>query len=129
MGRISLVFDSGAVTALAKGNIEARSFVREALKSGHGVVLPSVVVAETTRGTPRDAPIDRVIKHATVVALDLKLARMAGRLLHGARSKQTIDAIIVATADLAPGSAILTGDERDITALANVERMTAVLPI
>jgi predicted nucleic acid-binding protein len=73
MGRISLVLDSGAVTALARGNIAARSRVREALK--------------------------------------------------------TIDAIVVATADLAPGSAILTGDERDITTLANVERLTAVLPI
>jgi hypothetical protein len=44
------------------------------------------------------------------------LARRAAHLRHTARRGSAVDAILVATAE--PGGTVLTGDVRDLTALA-----------
>jgi len=84
------------------------------------VIVPAVVVAATTRGGPRDATVNRVIKTVEDVApVTEDVAREAGRLLAGARkSNATMDALIVASAARRESTIILTGDIDDITALA-----------
>ncbi len=115
-----LILDSGAVLALASGNERARRFVRRAISARAAVIVPAVVVAETTRGGPRDATVNRVIKTVEDVApVTEDVAREAGRLLAGARkSNATMDALIVASAARRESTIILTGDIDDITALA-----------
>jgi len=115
-----LILDSGAVLALASGNERARQFVRRAISARAAVIVPAVVVAETTRGGPRDATVNRVIKTVEDVApVTEDVAREAGRLLAGARkSNATMDALVVASAARRESTIILTGDIDDITALA-----------
>ncbi len=114
-----LILDSGAVIALARGSQRARAFLARAMELGVPVEVPVVVVAETVRGGPRDAPVNRVLKTIGSVAEAREAhGRTAGRLLGLARSSSTMDALVVAHAVEAGGAQILTGDVDDLELLA-----------
>lgn len=115
-----LILDSGAVIALAARDTAARRFVDRAIQRGALVIVPSVVVAETTRGGPRDAPINRVLKAVDeMTPVTEATARLAGRLLASSGlSHATVDALIVAEAILGGAAILLTGDVDDLSALA-----------
>jgi len=114
-----LILDSGAVIALARGDQRARAFLARALEVGGSVEIPVVVVAETVRGGPRDAPVNRVLKAVGSVPEASEVhGRTAGRLLGAARSSHTIDALVVAHAVERGGAHILTGDRDDLDRLA-----------
>jgi predicted nucleic acid-binding protein len=87
------------------------------------VEIPVVVVAETVRGGPRDASVNRVLKAVGSVPEAHEVhGRTAGRLLGTARSAATVDALVVAHAVEAGGAHVLTGDREDF------ERLTASHP-
>lgn len=110
-----LILDSGAVSALSSGEQRARAFLARALELGAPVEVPVVVVAETLRGSPRDAPVHRVLKAVGAVPDAREThGRTAGRLLGAARSSDTADALVVAQAVEAGGAQILTGDPNDL---------------
>jgi predicted nucleic acid-binding protein len=114
-----LILDSGAVIALARGDQRARAFLARALGLGSLVEIPVVVVAETVRGGPRDAPVNRILKAVGSVPEAREVhGRSAGRLLGAARSASTVDALVVAHAVEAGGAHILTGDRDDLERLA-----------
>jgi predicted nucleic acid-binding protein len=115
-----LILDSGAVIALADGQTRARQFLERALRDRLLVVVPAAVVAETTRGGARDAPINRILQAVHEIApITEVVAREAGRLLATASiPNATVDALIVAEAVLHGPSVILTGDPGDISAFA-----------
>jgi predicted nucleic acid-binding protein len=114
-----LILDSGAVIALARGDLRARAFLARALELRVPVEVPVVVVAETTRGGPRDATVNRVLKAIGPVPEAREAhGRTAGRLLAAAHSTHTVDALVVAQAVEAGGAHILTGDEEDLGRLA-----------
>ena len=114
-----LILDSGAVIALARGERRARAFVARALELAASVEIPVVVVAETVRGGPRDAPVHRVLKAVGVIPETREVhGRIAGQLLGAARSAHTVDALVVAQAVEAGGAQILTGDPSDLGRLA-----------
>ena len=94
-------------------------------------MIPSVVLAESTTGTRRDACIDAVLKYASVHDLDATIARRAGSLRHSLREKAPgiVDAIVVATADHLQGSTILTDDRDDIRLLADEMMRSAVVSL
>ena len=72
---------------------------------GAAVSIPAVVVAETVRGAAADAPVNRVLKAVGEVdVVDEAVGRTAGSLL--------------ATAVVAGGALVLTGDADDLRALA-----------
>ena len=129
MERFRFVLDSGAVSAIAKGEPYARRAFEEAVKEGTPIVVPAVVVAETTRSTARDATVNRLLETVEIRVVDEGLARLAGRLLHAARSAETIDALVVATAEEIPGSVVFTGDVKDLTRLAGASGKTAIISI
>src|SRR5947209_14769863 len=114
-----LILDSGAIIALAAASERARRFLQRAARERILAVIPAVVIAETTRGRPRDAPVNRVIKAVDEVApITEAVAREAGRLLAATRlADATIDALVVATASHREPTIILTGDVDDIRAL------------
>jgi predicted nucleic acid-binding protein len=114
-----LILDSGVVIALARGEPRAKTFLARALELMAPVEVPVVVVAETVRGGPRDAPVNRVLKAIGSVPEAREIhARVAGRLLGMARSAATIDALVVAQAVVGGGAQILTGDPGDLERLA-----------
>lgn len=114
-----LILDSGAVIALARGDQRARAFLARSLELGTTVEIPVVVVAETVRGGPRDAPVHRLLKAVgSVPAARESHGRTAGRLLGAARSSTTVDALVVAQAVEAGRAHILTGDREDLERLA-----------
>lgn len=114
-----LILDSGAVIALARGDQRARAFLARALELGVPVEIPVVVVAETVRGGPRDAPVHRVLNAVGSVPDAREIhGRTAGQLLGEARSSETVDALVVAHAVVAGGAHVLTGDREDLERLA-----------
>ena len=115
-----LILDSGAVIALARGDQRARAFLARALEVMATVEIPVVVVAETVRGGPRDAPVHRILKAVGSIP-DAREAhgRTAGRLLGIAGTVHTIDALVVAQAVESGSAQILTGDREDLERLAS----------
>lgn len=114
-----LILDAGAVIGLSRAEVRARAALAAALEVGAEVSVPAVVVAETVRGGPADAPVNRVLKAiGGVDVADESIGRKAGRLLGNAGSAATVDAIVVATAIEGGGAVILTGDADDLGTLA-----------
>ena len=113
-----LVLDSGAVIALARNDQRARSVLTAAWEAGADVSIPVVVFAETVRGRPRDAAVNRVIK-AIGDSIEVTEAdgRAAGHLLGDTKMSTTIDAIVVASTDRTGGGTILTSDPDDLRRL------------
>jgi predicted nucleic acid-binding protein len=95
------------------------------------IEIPVVVVAETLRGGPRDAPVHRVLKAVGSIP-DAREAhgRAAGRLLGMARSAHAVDALVVAQAVESGGAAyILTGDPEDLERLAALHPEVWIQPL
>lgn len=116
-----LVLDSGGLTAVANNELYARAAMKHSARHGVPIVIPSVVLAESTRGDASDARINAVVAKAAVAAATEAEARIAARLKSAAGMRgeeHTIDALVVATAAAAGGGAILTSDRDDIEALA-----------
>lgn len=115
-----VILDSGAVIALAANQPRVRQIVDRAIREHSLLVVPAVVLAETTRGGARDARVNRVLKAVQeITPVTEAIAREAGRLLAAANiANATVDALIVAEAALHGPSLILTGDLDDISALA-----------
>lgn len=125
-----LILDSGAVIALARGDHKVRAFLARALKARAPIEIPVVVVAETLRGGPRDAPVHRVLKTVGSVPEAREVhGRIAGRLLGTARSTSTADALVVAHAVEAGGAHILTGDREDLQRLAEPHPEVWIQPL
>ncbi len=115
-----LILDSGGVIALSRHDLRARATLAAAREAGVEVSVPSVVVAETVRGSAEDASINRVIKAVgEVTAVDQGTGRVAGALLGAARSTSTVDALVVASAIELGGGVVLTGDPEDLERLAD----------
>ena len=122
-----LILDAGAVIALSRNDPRARAFVRRAIELDAEVRVPIVVLAETLRGTQRDAAVHRVLNAiADSAPIDEAVGRRAGALLGRAERSDTVDAIVVAEAVEAGGAGILTGDAGDLTVLASGERSITI---
>ena len=125
-----LILDSGAVIALSRGDQRARAYVARAIALRASVEIPVVVVAETVRGGPWDAPVHRVLKAIGSVPEAREMhGRTAGRLLGAARSNATVDALVVAQAIEAGGAQILTGDREDLERLAAAHPEVWIQPL
>lgn len=94
------------------------------------MTVPAVVVAETVRGSAKDAPVNQVLRkmHQIDVA-DEAIGRLAGELLGRAGSSSTVDAIVVATAVRAGGAIVLTGDPGDLGPLAERHPEVVITPL
>lgn len=118
----SLVLDSGAISALAAGDVVARAIVSERRRRGAAVLTSAVVVAETTGQGPKDATTNRVLAGVELVEVGEQMARAAGILRCRSGVSGTVDALVVATAAAAAtvdgGAVVLTADVDDIGRLA-----------
>lgn len=111
-----MVIDSGGLSAIADGAAAARALIRWAVEARSDIVVPTVVVAESTTGSgPKDARVNAAISRARVAPLTEERARLSARLRHHAGSADTIDSIVAAEAVSAPGRAVIVTAERGRT--------------
>ena len=82
-------------------------------------MVPSVVLVECLYGdSARDARTNLLLRSCDISAsFPLALVRRAAQLRAAARTGSAVDALVVAMAE--PDGLILTGDVRDIAALAS----------
>src|SRR4051794_19441888 len=101
-----VVLDSEAVSALAyprergASARRAQAVLVAAERRSALIRVPAAVLVEVYRGGRRDAAIDRVVNvPERVVAIDARVARLAGRMLgrHRLDSRHAVDAVVVAT--------------------------------
>lgn len=114
-----LVLDSGGLSRLSQRNRRAVALIAALRAEGlWPPVVPTVVLAESTAGTPRtDANINRLLKSCDVEPVVAEAtARRAGQLRARARRGSAVDALVVALAE--PGSTVMTSDPEDLHALA-----------
>jgi hypothetical protein len=104
---------------LSRGDDRVRAKLGIFQEDGVEMIIPVVVLAETTRGNgPRDAPVNLVLAQAGVVGiLGESDARLAGELLARVDSNSTIDALVAAEAIRRSPSVVLTSDPDDLKPL------------
>ncbi len=121
------LLDSGALTALAEDYKRLRLFLEAAVADDADIVVPTIVIAESTTGGHRDAKVNRVLVKCDILDLTESIARDAARLRTALRGAGIADAIIIATADRERGTTVLTSDPADLTALAVITNRSAVV--
>lgn len=126
---MSLVLDSGAITAL--GRRDRQTAARIAALHRRGLwppIVPTAVLVESLTGNGvRDALANRMVGLSSVHPLDEPLARRAAQLRSKARAGSAVDAVVVATAELLE-ALVITGDLDDLGRLAEHARGVALLP-
>jgi predicted nucleic acid-binding protein len=108
-----LTLDSGALITFERGDRRVMGHLKEALRRGVEVTIPTVVVAEVWRGGPRAARVAALLTACVVEALDEALARVAGEAMGAVKGSTVIDAVVVASAALR-GDRVLTTDYDDL---------------
>lgn len=121
-----LILDAGAVIGWARGDARVRAQLREALRRNAEVRVPVVVLAETLRDGPRDAPVNRVLKATGTGATPPEIGRLAGVLLARTGGHNTADALVAAECAAVPGSVLLTSDPDDLGLLLTDEPVTVL---
>lgn len=116
---VTLVLDSGGLSML----VNNRARLEELRRRGEWpALIPAVVLAEALTGDHRrDLHEDRLLRTCEIRSTDEALARKAALLrtaVGRARAPSAVDAIVVALADEVGGAMVLTGDLRDLRALA-----------
>jgi len=107
-------------SALSRNDVRARAALAAAREARIEVSIPSVVIAETVRGSTKDASVNRVVKALGQVSVAGEhTGPTAGALLAVTRSSSTIDALVVASAIERGGGVVLTGDPDDLEPLAS----------
>jgi hypothetical protein len=109
--QMSLVLDSGAVTAL--GRRDRQTAARIAVLRRRGLwppILPTAVLIDSLSGNRmRDAPANRTVGLSLVHPLEEPLARRAAQLRGRARAGSAVEATVVATAELLE-ALVITGN-------------------
>ena len=114
-----LVLDSGGVTRLARRDRDTAALIVALRRRGlWPPVVPTVVLTECLTGAPGpDANTNRLLNACDVrPVVPERLARRAAHLRTQARRGSAVDALVVAVAE--PGRTVLTGDDKDLQALA-----------
>jgi predicted nucleic acid-binding protein len=133
---MTVVLDNEALGVLAEGDSPRKRQVRRALeaaaRTGRDVSTPTLVLAESYRGTARTHAIDSLLaRHRPSIVTrdtDRTLARSVGAILYAAQAGSTdiVDAHVVAVAAEAGGGLVLTGDSSDLGRLAAPYRSVVI---
>lgn len=127
----SLVLDN---EGLCRAATDRAMYVR--LKAAHldgrRVVTSAAILAETLRGSPRDAGIHRVLRGVAVEPVSQEIGVKAGALIGvaGLEASEAVDAMVAVTALHEPGSVlIVTSDVPHLSALVAAHDRIAVVPV
>jgi hypothetical protein len=121
----AVVYDAGVLVAADRGERRLWAEHRVRLEAGLVPVVPSPVVAQTSR-SPKQVQLRRLLRGCEVVALGEADAHRAGELLAKSRTTDVVDAAVVVLA-LQRGADIQTGDAEDVRRLAGAARAKLVI--
>ena len=117
VGVTGVTYDSGALIAAERGERPIWARHRALLLRRIVPTVPAPVVAQSWRGTPRQAQLARLLAGCEVEVLDDSRARATGTLAGRARVTGIVDASVVEGA-LRRGDLIVSSDEGDLAAIA-----------
>ena len=120
-------YDSGMLISLERGERRSWAIHRRLLEGGRPVHVSAIAVAEVWRGG-QNAQLARALRGCSIEPVDDELARRAGEAQATVEDASTTDAVIAAAATRA-GAVLMTGDERDLTALVGHFRSLRIRPI
>jgi hypothetical protein len=114
---MGVTYDTGALIAADRG--ERRMWARHRALLVHREVptVPAPVVAQSWRGTSRQALLARLLAGCDVEALDDGQARAAGSLAARAATTDIVDACVVEGA-IRRSDLVISSDEGDLQAIA-----------
>jgi len=114
-----VVFDTGALLALERGDRSMLVLVAEARAGNDRITVPAGCVAQAWRAPARQARVAAFLRlpNVDVVPLDDAEARLVGLLLAAARGADIADGHVALCATRL-GQTVLTSDPKDIRALA-----------
>ncbi len=118
-----LVLDAGVLIAHDRGDRAAAAWLDRAARERVDLAIAAPTIAEAWRAGGRQARLARLLGSCQIVDCSSALAQSAGELLRRARSANTLDALLVASAARL-GGAILTDDVEDIRPLAELAGVT-----
>ncbi len=110
--------DSGALIALEAGSARMRALVHEALTTRTPIAIPAGVLAQTWRGTARQARIARLIraKITEVVPRYQRAALAIGKLCRRTGADDVVD-VSVARCARERSQRVVTSDPDDLRAI------------
>jgi hypothetical protein len=111
----ALVFDSGALIALERGDRAIAALIATAVKSNAEAVTSTACVAQVWRNPARQARLARALAGFLERDLNAARARDCGTLLADSGTQDIVDAAVVLLVD--DGDTILTSDPHDIERL------------
>jgi hypothetical protein len=127
---MSLVLDSGAVTAL--GRRDRQTAARIAALRQRGLwppILPVAVLIDSLTGNRvRDVLVNRTVRLSVIHPLDEALARRAAQLRGRARAGSAVEACVVATAELFE-AVVVTVNPYDLARLSHRADGVSLLPV
>jgi len=114
-----IVLDAGALIQV-EANPRGRVYgaCRDTLDAGSPALLPTVVLAQVWRASPRQAPLAVLRRMCRTVPFTDDVAEAVGRLLAMAGTADVVDAAVVVAA-ISRGCAVLTSDPNDLGKLAD----------
>ena len=115
---MTVVFDAGALIALERRDARMLALLAEIGDAEMAAYVPAGVLAQVWEGTPRQAPISRLLKTKAVkvIPLDGPEAFRVGQLLGRSHTSDVIDAHVALIAKPL-GALVVTSDPGDIAAI------------
>lgn len=108
----ALVFDSGALIALERGDRALAALLVAAAAGGTEAITSSACVAQVWRNPARQARLARALAGFLECELDARQARACGTLLARGKTQDIADAAVSLLAH--DGDTVLTSDPHDI---------------
>jgi hypothetical protein len=108
----AVVYDAGVLIAADRSERQIWAEHRVRLESGNVPLVPAPVVAQVSR-SPNQAEMRSLLRGCEIIAFAEADAHRAGALLGKSRSRDVVDASVVALA-IERGADIQSGDGKDI---------------
>ena len=127
------VFDAGELIELENNSRAAWARLHVARANSDGLFVQTGVIAQVSRGTPKQARLNQALKHCRPIPLDEDTAHLAGYLCGRTGTSDVVDAVVAAVAhgaSIQDEVSVLTSDPEDMGALLAVLGSAAkVVPI
>jgi len=125
---VTIIFDAGALIAAERNDSRLATLIHAAFKTRTPILIPTVVIAETWRGSKKHPRIASVLKAATAEPeLSSTLAREVGALIAAAGCVGIVDATVTALAAAHLPATVVTSDPNDIQQFASATGRTCSL--
>jgi hypothetical protein len=123
-----LSLDTGALIAAQRNERDFWVFLDQVISDGVVPQIPAGALAQAWRGGPLSAPLARLLKDCESVSLDEDLAKESGELIARAKTRDAVDASVVAGAARTRGT-IVTSDPDDLRRLVQHVKGVRILDL